>query len=95
MFADTANFLFDTCGLLTSWLADLRLEQAAANGIMPLAVPNIYEDFTKDAHAIWGDVAVMLSWSLYVALGNKDVLRTQYDSMKARLDANPRRKNGL
>ena len=95
MFADTSNFLFDTCGLLTSWLADLKLEQAEAKGIVPLVIPNIYEAYTKDAQAIWGDVAVMLPWRLYLTFGDKMILERQYDSMKAWLDAIPRRGNGL
>ena len=95
MFADTSNFLFDTCGLLTSWLADLKLEQAEAKGIVPLVIPSIYEAYTKDAQAIWGDVAVVLPWRLYLTFGDKMILERQYDSIKAWLDAFPRRGNGL
>jgi alpha-L-rhamnosidase len=30
------------------------------NGIVPLAIQNVIEGFDKKAHAVWGDVAVML-----------------------------------
>lgn len=95
MFSSTANFLFDTSGLLRSWLKDLRLEQNAANGIVPLVIPNIYDEYSKDAQAIWGDVAIMLPWSLYQAFGDASALTDQYESMKAWMAAIPRRKNGL
>ena len=95
MFADTANFLFDTSGLLGSWLTDLKLEQAAADGVVPLVIPNIYNEYTEDAHAIWGDVAITLPWSLYRAFGDKAILERQYESMKAWLNAIPRRQHGL
>lgn len=57
VFGDTANLLFDTAGILSSWLTDLVLEQTEASGIVPLVVPNILKRFdvtTVDAHAIWG-----------------------------------------
>ena len=95
MFSETANFLFDTSGLLSSWLKDLKLEHKQANGIVPLVVPNIYEEYTKDSHAIWGDVAIMLPWSLYLAFSDLKILERQYDSMKAWLEAIPRREDGL
>ena len=95
MFSSTANFLFDTSGLLHSWLTDLKLEQMNAHGVVPLVIPNIYDEFTKDAHAIWGDVAIMLPYSLYLAYGDKSILEEQYDSMKTWLKAIPRRDNML
>ncbi|KAK9482554.1 glycoside hydrolase family 78 protein [Lipomyces starkeyi] len=95
VFADTANYLFDTAGMLSSWLRDLSLEQIAAGGIVPLTIPNIIDKFDKEAHSIWGDVAVMLPWSLYLATGDIGLLSRQYASMKAWLNAIPRRSNGL
>ncbi|KAE9365400.1 glycoside hydrolase family 78 protein [Stipitochalara longipes BDJ] len=94
-FADTANYLYDTSGMLSSWLRDLSLEQSVANGIVPLVVPNVIEGFDKEAHAIWGDVAVMLPWSIFLATGDVSLLSRQYGSMKSWLEAIPRRENGL
>jgi alpha-L-rhamnosidase len=94
-FADTANYLYDTAGMLSSWLRDLSLEQAAANGIVPLVIPNVIEGFDKEAHAVWGDVAVMLPWSIFLATGDISLLFRQYGSMRTWLHAIPRRENGL
>lgn len=94
-FADTANYLYDTAGMLSSWLRDLALEQSAANGIVPLVIPNVIEGFDEEAHAVWGDVAVMLPWSIFLASGDVSLLARQHASMKAWLHAIPRRSNGL
>lgn len=41
VFADTANYLYDTSGLLKSWLKDVAAEQSDAHGIVPLTIPNV------------------------------------------------------
>lgn len=95
VFGDTANYLYDTAGLLASWLMDLRLEQRTVHGIVPLVIPNIWAKWEKDAHAIWGDVAVILPWSLFRAFGDHALLARQYETMKAWINAIPRHANGL
>ncbi|KAH8724381.1 bacterial alpha-L-rhamnosidase domain protein [Phaeosphaeriaceae sp. PMI808] len=95
VFGNTANLLFDTAGMLLSWLKDVVLEQTAANGVVPLVVPNIIDGFADEAHAVWGDVAVMLPWSLFNTTGDVSILTQHYSSMKAWLEAIPRRSNGL
>jgi alpha-L-rhamnosidase len=55
----------------------------------------VIDGFDQDAHAIWGDVSVMLPWSLYRATGDTQMLARQYPSMKAWLNAIPRRENLL
>jgi alpha-L-rhamnosidase len=65
VFVNTANFLFDATGMLSSWLKDLALEQLDANGIVPLVVPKVREDHAQDAHPVWGDAAIMVPWSIY------------------------------
>jgi alpha-L-rhamnosidase len=94
-FANTANYLYDTAGMLSSWLRDLSLEQAAADGIVPLVVPHVIEGLDKEAHAVWGDVSVMLPWSIYQTTGDTKILRRQYESMRSWLQAIPRRENRL
>ncbi|KAL3480410.1 bacterial alpha-L-rhamnosidase domain protein [Aspergillus californicus] len=96
VFSDTACYLYDTVGMLSQWLQDLRLEQEEGEtGIVPLVIPNTIEGFEKDAHAIWGDVAIMLPWSLYLASGDTSLLARQYSSMKAWLAAIPRAASNL
>ncbi|KAH7118664.1 bacterial alpha-L-rhamnosidase domain protein [Dactylonectria estremocensis] len=91
VFADTANFLYETAGFLKSWLKDVEVEQRQANGIVPLVVPNVIEGFDREAHAVWGDVAVMLPWSLYRSTGDSKFLADQFPSMEAWVAAIPRR----
>jgi len=84
IFAPTASFLFDTAGFLTSWLADLATDQHP-DGAVPFVVPDVLHDPAPTATA-WGDAAVVVPWVLYQRYGDPDILRRQYDSMKAWVD---------
>lgn len=85
VFAPTASFLYDTAGMLGSWLADLRVEQAEHDGVVPMYVP--FPDITPpgfpplQAEAGWGDAAVLVPWALYRAHGDRDLLAAQWPSM--------------
>jgi len=83
-FAPTACFLYDTVGFLTSWLADLAAEQAAA-GAVPFVVPNILPLSPVPA-AAWGDAAVIVPWVLYQRYGDTGILAVQFESMRAWVD---------
>jgi alpha-L-rhamnosidase len=84
VFSPTASYLYDCDGFLASWLVDLALEQEAAGGV-PFIVPDVL-DSAKVPAAAWGDVAVILPWTLYQRFGDLEVLRAQYPSMKAWVD---------
>lgn len=96
-FARTANFLYDTAGMLGDWLGDLAAEQMQCGGIPPLVCPNVLGDLIgAQPVALWGDCVVTLPWDLYLAYGDKSILQAQYSSMKAWIDsAIPRQANGL
>ena len=81
LFGPTACFLYDSAGLLESWLADLAAEQRA-DGTVSFVVPDIFQN-AGSACAVWGDVAVLLPWALYEGFGDVELLRTQYSSMRA------------
>ncbi len=85
VFAPTAAFLYDCCGLLESWLADLGAEQAEY-GTVPAYVPWVDLLFPVAPAAAWGDAAVVVPWVLYQRFGDVEVLRRQYDSMRAWVD---------
>ena len=90
VFAPTATFLHDCSGMLTGWLRDLSAEQLARpDGVPPLVVPDVLPAVFQDAgaQAVWADVAVLLPWTLYQRFGDLEVLRTQYPSMRAWVDA--------
>ncbi|KAJ5723425.1 hypothetical protein N7488_001460 [Penicillium malachiteum] len=87
VFSPTANFLYNTNGILADWLADLALEQDDDNGVPPMIVPNV--QFAKEARppqAVWGDASILVPWALYKSFGDTAILRRQYDSMKFWLD---------
>lgn len=101
VFAPSASFLYDTTGMLGNWLDDLAAEQLSPknNGVPPFVVPDVItkahaEDndyWPAVPNAVWDDVAVLLPWSLYRASGDLNMLRKQYDSMKAWIDRGVRR----
>ncbi|HKN95981.1 MAG TPA: glycoside hydrolase family 78 protein [Pseudonocardiaceae bacterium] len=79
VFSPTATFLFDSAGFLSSWLADLALDQHA-DGAVPFVIPDALGDPEPTA-AAWGDAAVVVPWVLYQRYGDAAVLRRQYESM--------------
>jgi alpha-L-rhamnosidase len=85
VFSPTATFLYDCAGFLSSWLADLAAEQAAAGGIVPYVVPNVIPRPTPPT-AVWGDAAVIIPWVLYQRFGDLDLLARQFDSMRLWVD---------
>jgi alpha-L-rhamnosidase len=95
-FCRTATYLYDTLGMLGSWLEDVSAEQLVpeANGVVPLVVPEAMPDeWSKEANAqaIWGDVAILAPNDLYQASMDKGMLVRQFDSMRAWLDRGVRR----
>jgi alpha-L-rhamnosidase len=82
VFSPTASFLYEADGFLTSWLIDLAREQAAGDGTVPFIIPSVLED-RPAAAAAWGDAATVVPWVLHERFGNVDVLRDQFESMKA------------
>ena len=81
VFAPTACFLYDSLGFLTSWLADLAVEQGPT-GVVPYIVPNVH-DGALPPTAAWGDAAVIVPWTLYQRYGDSGILADQFDSMRA------------
>ncbi|MGY4858226.1 family 78 glycoside hydrolase catalytic domain [Cryobacterium sp. AP23] len=81
VFTPTASYLYDCRSMLSSWLEDVALEQAACDGIVPFFVPSY--DPTNGAAAGWGDAATVVPWALYERFGDLDVLRRQYPSMRS------------
>ena len=86
VFAPTASFLFEVNGFLNSWLSDLAAEQRPS-GEVPHYVPCVSDKpFAFMPTAAWGDVAVVLPWTLYQRYGDSGVLHKQFDSMKSWVD---------
>jgi alpha-L-rhamnosidase len=84
VFSPTASFLFDTAGFLSSWLADLAVQQHA-DGSVPFVIPDVLGDAEPTA-AAWGDAATIVPWVLYQRYGDPQILQRQYDSMRGWVD---------
>lgn len=82
VFSPAASFLYDTHGLLESWLQDLAVEQKDADGIVPVVIPNTINRPPFMA-AAWGDAAVIVPWVLYQRFGDRAILESQFESMRA------------
>jgi len=80
-FSRTATFNMDVAGFFTKWLKDLSADQLKDGGV-PYVIPNVL-DSTYASASGWSDVATILPWNIYLAYGDKQVLRQQYESMKA------------
>jgi alpha-L-rhamnosidase len=98
VFGPTASQLVDADGYLRRFLRNLRAEQYS-DGRIPPFIPSEASRFAPTARARllmplassafaasstgWGDVAVILPWTLYRYYGDIEALRLQYGSAKA------------
>ncbi|SEQ41297.1 alpha-L-rhamnosidase [Arthrobacter sp. OV608] len=88
VFAPTAAFLYDVKGFLQDWLLDLAAEQKAADGLVPITVPDALKycpqppEFpAPESSALWSEASVWVPWALWEAYGDLTVLQNQYESM--------------
>ena len=93
VFAPTASFLYDTAGMLRSWLADLAVEQARGPRRRRADVRAVPADIKPpgfpplQAEAGWGDAAVVVPWVLYERHGDAAAARRpvgQHDRLARR-----------
>ena len=78
VFCRTAAINYDVKAFFAKWLGDMALEQRA-DGAVPHVVPNVLTDV---ASAAWGDAAVICPFEIYLAYGDKKLLKKQYPMMK-------------
>lgn len=82
-FIKTACLNFDVEKFFTKWLTDLKCDQKE-NGRVGHVIPDYLPD--DGGSAAWGDAATICPWEIYMAYGNVDILRQQFDSMKKWVD---------
>ncbi len=80
VFSMTAAFNYNVASFYTKWLADLRVDQQP-NGEVPNIIPDMWNNKLGGTTG-WGDVAVIVPWTVYQSYGDKRILETQYQSMK-------------
>ncbi|KAH7327002.1 glycoside hydrolase family 78 protein [Rhexocercosporidium sp. MPI-PUGE-AT-0058] len=97
IFSPTANFLYDTFGMLSGWLKDLAVEQIKElSGVVGVVVPDILPKQYTQPQAAWSDAAIIAPWDLYNAFGDPQILKDQIESMKEWLEKGvARQPNGL
>ncbi len=80
-FSRTAAYNMNVATFFSKWLKDLAADQVE-DGRVPFVIPNV---LNKDASASagWADAATIIPWNMYMAFGDKRILETQYQSMKA------------
>jgi alpha-L-rhamnosidase len=84
-FSRTAAFNFNVAAFFTKWLKDVALDQKQ-DGAVPDVIPDVLNSQdakTAAPSAGWGDVAVIVPWTMYQVYGDKEFLANQYPSMKA------------
>ncbi len=83
-FCRTAAFNYDVASFFTKWLKDVALDQKQG-GEIPDVIPDVLnsQNATSAApSAGWGDVGVIVPWTMYTVYGDRRLLETQYPSMK-------------
>ena len=83
VFVRTASYIFDVEKFFTKWLADLAADQGE-DGSVPHVIPDVLDQ--DGGSAAWGDAAVICPWQMYLTYANKEILESQFKSMKKWLD---------
>lgn len=83
VFARTSAYNMNVSLFMSKWLRDLAADQNKT-GSVPHVIPNALGDKNDErCSAAWGDAAVIVPWTMYLCYGDKNILETQFDSMKA------------
>lgn len=83
VFVRTACLNYDAEKFFTKWLADLASDQHD-DGYVGHVIPDLLQN--PQASSAWGDAAAICPWQVYLAFGNKQILKSQYQSMKKWID---------
>jgi alpha-L-rhamnosidase len=84
-FSRTAAYNMDVSSFFTKWLKDITADQKPG-GEVPDVIPDILNkqgSLSAQPSAGWGDVSVIVPWTMYQVFGDKNFLENQYQSMKA------------
>ena len=77
VFFSTAAFHMDVKSFFTKWMRDVRSQQNMDLGV-PTSIPDV---IGEKGTAGWGDCSTIIPWNLYMAYGDKALLREQYPTM--------------
>ena len=83
VFVRTACLNYDAEKFFTKWLADMAADQRA-DGYVGHVIPDLTRN--KNASAAWGDAATICPWEVYLAYGNSQILKNQFECMRGWVD---------
>ena len=90
VFSPVACYNFNMSAFFKKWMRDVRAEQGRGGGI-PTTVPangfKYPDTIPLMAVDTWGDACVLVPWNEYKARGDVRVLKENYKTMKAYVDA--------
>ena len=81
IFCRTAAINYDVEAFFRKWLSDVALEQGK-DGAVKGIVPNCLNGRGTRTSAAWGDVACVAPWQIYLAYGDKKLLKRNFPMMK-------------
>ncbi|RFZ84098.1 alpha-L-rhamnosidase [Mucilaginibacter terrenus] len=84
VFSRTASFNMNVDNFFSKWLKDVAAEQDS-KGSVPYVIPNVLGAGASGS-AGWGEAATVVPWNMYIAYGDKRIVKDQYASMKAWVD---------
>ena len=88
VFSRTAAYNFNVNQFFAKWLKDVAADQNE-NGAVPFVIPNALKKsfFDMPAGAAgWSDASIIIPYNMYLVYGDKRLVETQYNSMKAYLN---------
>ena len=87
VFVRTAAFNFDVAAFFAKWLVDIADAQHADGAVPPVApLPPALKGMPHDGGPAWSDAIVICPWTMYRCCGDRRILETHVDSMKAFID---------
>jgi alpha-L-rhamnosidase len=84
VFSRTAAFNMNVNNFFDKWMLDVEADQV--DGKVPFVLPNVLGEGAVNSCG-WADVATIVPWNMYLVYGDKQILRQQYNSMKAYVES--------
>ena len=82
VFSRTATINYNTKKFFTKWLRDVSAEQEDNGAVWGIVPQCLGAGAVTRISAAWGDVATTIPWELYLAYGDKELLRSHLPMMK-------------
>ena len=81
-FAATACYQLDCREFYRKFMRDMRYEQTRYySGDLPMYIPSLKKE-SEPGGAVWADAAAILPWEVYMAYGDRALLRENYPMMR-------------